>query len=252
MQTYFTKGFQSIYDRVSALRGNTAERSDILPKDSWTEYIEWLSFANAGMLTRGNVNCIDYAIQNLPSNAPIIEIGSFCGLSTNIITYFKHKHGVKNPLVTCDKWIFEGSEKGGPLGDSTMVSHAEYRNFIKESFLRNVSIFSRYDLPHTIELFSDELFKAWEAKEKRCDVFGHEFQLGGPISFCFIDGNHSYDFARKDFKNCDDNLESGGFVLFDDSADGSGWEVCKVVKEVSDTGRYELVAKNPNYFFRKK
>jgi hypothetical protein len=39
--------------------------------------------------------------------------------------------------------------------------------------------------------------------------------------------------------------------LFDDSADGSGFDVCKVVEEVICTKRYALVAKNPNYFFKK-
>lgn len=45
---------------------------------------------------------------------------------------------------------------------------------------------------------------------------------------------------------------SGGFILFDESATGSDWEVCRVVQEVAETGRYELVARNPNWFFRKK
>jgi Methyltransferase domain len=76
--------------------------------------------------------------------------------------------------------------------------------------------------------------------------------LGGAISFCYIDGNHSYDFAKLDFENCDRFLEKGGFMLFDDSADGSDWDVCKVVQEVIATGRYDLIAKNPNYFFRRK
>lgn len=220
--------------------------------ESWTEYMSWLMFANAGMLERGNVSCFDYAIRNLPSTAPIVEIGSFCGLSTNMITYLKEKYNVKNPLVTCDKWIFEGAESGGMLGDSKMVSHAEYKGFCKETFLRNVKMFSRYDLPFTMELFSDEFFSSWKASKKCRDVFGREFQLGGPISFCYIDGNHSYEFVKRDFENCDSYLERGGFVLFDDSSDDSHWGVCKVLREVRDAGQYELIAKNPNWFFRKK
>jgi hypothetical protein len=218
----------------------------------WSEYLSWLSFAHAGMLSRGNVWSMDYAIRNLPSEAPILEIGSFCGLSTNVITYLKEKYKVKNPLITCDKWIFEGAEGCGMLGDSQSVSHAEYKQFVRETFLRNVQMFSRSDLPFTIELFSDELFGAWATFQKHQDVFGREVRLGGPISFCYIDGNHSYAFARRDFENCDRFLEKGGFILFDDSADGSEWEVCKVVQEVVETRHYDLIAKNPNYFFKKK
>jgi predicted O-methyltransferase YrrM len=196
---------------------------------------------------------MDYAVKNIPSAAPIIEIGSFCGLSANVITYLKERHGMKNPLITCDKWIFEGAEDSDiPVGDSLHVTHGEYKRFVKETFLRNVRTFSRYDLPFTVELLSDEFFISWETSQKCEDVFGREVKLGGPISFCYIDGNHSYDFAKRDFENCDRYLEKGGFILFDDSADASGWEVCKVVREVKATGRYDLVSRDPNYFFTKK
>lgn len=218
---------------------------------SWTEYMSWLTFANAGMLVRGNVDCFDYAIRHLPTAAPMVEIGSFCGLSTNMLTYLKEKHNVKNPLVTCDKWLFEGAADGAMLGDSKTISQAEYRDFVKATFRRNIETFSRFDPPFTMEMLSDEFFTAWQRAEQRRDIFGREFRLGGPISFCYIDGNHSYAFARRDFENCHRFLETGGFVLFDDSADNSGYEVCRVVREVSEAGQYELVAQNPNYFFRK-
>jgi len=102
-----------------------------------------------------------------------------------------------------------------------------------------------------VEMFSDEFFAAWERREAERDVLGRDVTLGGPISLCYIDGNHSYAFARRDFENADRHLENGGFILFDDSGDGSGWEVCRVVKEVIKGGRYEMVARNPNYLFRK-
>jgi hypothetical protein len=220
-------------------------------RDSWTEYLSWLSFANAGMLDRGNVDCFDYAMRNLPSSSPIIEIGSFCGLSTNIITYFKQKYAAKNSLISCDKWLFEGADSSKMLGDSKFVSHKNYHDFVKETFIRNARMFSNIDLPFTLEVFSDEFFDLWETRKLKCDVFDREIQLGGSISFCYIDGNHSYDFAKRDFENCDKYLEKNGFILFDDSADGSDWDVRRVVQEVRKTGRYELIAKAPNYFFRK-
>jgi hypothetical protein len=219
--------------------------------DAWTEYLSWLAFANAGMLVRGNADCFDYAVRNLPSAAPMVEIGSFCGLSTNVLTYLKRKHGAANPLVTCDPWAFEGSEAGRMLGDSPTVSHADYRAFVKETFERNVRFFSRGDLPYSFEATSDAFFAAWGDGEDRRDVFGRTFRLGGPVSFAYVDGHHAYEFARRDFENCDRYLDRGGFLLFDDSGDGSEWEVRKVVREVAATGRYELVARNPNFFFRK-
>lgn len=56
------------------------------PIDISDDYVNWLCYANAGMLHRGNLYCFDYAIRNLPSEAPIVEVGSFCGLSANLLT----------------------------------------------------------------------------------------------------------------------------------------------------------------------
>ncbi len=246
------RGILQKYLKAKYKNNKTSISNDKNPVSNiWEEYINWVTFANAGILERGNVFCFDYAIKNLPCDAPILEIGSFCGLSTNLITHFKAKHHVKNLFFTCDKWIFEGSEKSDFLGDS-LITHKEYRDFIKETFLRNIKMFSRNDLPYTIELLSDEFFSLWKESKSEEDVFGRSVQLGGALSFCYIDGNHSYEYCRRDFDNCDKLLVSKGFILFDDSADGSGWDVCKVVKEVLKSGRYTVIKKNPNYLFQKK
>lgn len=251
LESYRKQGTAAALKNIlKGIAGQRVEPSKITKE--WTQYMSWLQYANAGMLKRGNAYCMDYAVKHLPSSSPIVEIGSFCGLSTNMITHMKERHGVRNPLITCDRWLFEGAEQGGLLGTSSAVSHTDYREFVKESYIRNIKMFSRYDLPYTVELFSEEFFTAWTAGERMKDVLEREITLGGPISFCYIDGNHSYDFAKRDFENADRNLEAGGFLLFDDSGDGSKWEVCRVVQEVVSTGRYELIDKSPNYFFRKK
>lgn len=220
---------------------------------AWTDYMNWLNYANAGMICRGNVQCFDHAVQNLPSEAPMIEIGSFCGLSTNVLTHLKDKHGRLNALITCDRWLFEGvADQYKRLADTSSITHAEYRMFVKDAYMRNVRFFSRSNLPFTVELLSDEFFACWEHGDTRKDVLGREIRLGGPISFAYIDGNHEYEYARRDFLNCDRYLERGGYILFDDSADGSGFGVCRVVDEVIATDRYELLTKKGNYFFRKR
>lgn len=43
------------------------------------EYLKWLLLVNTGMIDKGNIYAFDYAIQRLPSNSQILEIGSFCG-----------------------------------------------------------------------------------------------------------------------------------------------------------------------------
>ncbi len=213
------------------------------------EYVAWLTFANAGMLNKGNLLAFDYVAGNLPSANPAIEIGAFCGLSTNLISYYFKKHGATNQLFNCDKWEFEGVE--GPMVGDSDVSHAEYREFIRASYKYNIRTFSKGRFPHTIELLSDEFFEAWNAGQSIRDAFGKPAKLGGPISFAYIDGNHAYESARRDFENVDRHLEPGGFILFDDSADGSHWEVTRVVAEVKQLPNYRVVVKNPNYLFQR-
>jgi len=215
------------------------------------EFITWLSFANAGMLNPGNAYLMDLAVEQAPEGGAFIEIGSFCGLSTNCILHFMRRHGRKNTFFTCDKWAFENSDGGGTLGDSPL-QHAEYREFVKTTYMRNVGFFGAGERPRTIEVFSDEFFDLWRRRANVSDVFGRDVELGGPISFAYIDGNHTYEFAKRDWQNVDEFLLPGGFVLFDDSASYLEFEVYPVVRELQRDPNYELVATNPNHLLRKR
>jgi hypothetical protein len=240
--------FKKIAKSSLSLLGLEIRRTGAI--DITDDYITWLCFANAGMLTGGNLYCFAHAIKHLPSDKPVIEIGSFCGLSTNILNYYLSKEKKNNKIVTCDKWIFEGAEKGRYVGNSDIL-HSDYKTFVKETFKRNVNMFSRNNLPYHIEASSDDFFKLWSGKEEVGDIFGRQIRLGGEISFCYIDGNHTYDFAKRDFKNTDRYLARGGFILFDDSYDGSPFECARLMKEIVQSSDYDLVIKNPNYLFRK-
>jgi hypothetical protein len=213
------------------------------------EYLLWLSYANPGMLEKGNQFLIDYAIQHLPSNAPMLEIGSFCGLSTNVITHLKRVRGARNPLFTSDKWQFENVNDRPALPNSP-VSFSDYGTFVKESFIRNIKLFSPDDLPIAMEMFSDEFFEAWANNRTGNDVLGRRVTLGGPLSFCYVDGNHTYECAKRDFHNCDRFLEKGGFILFDDST-LKEFGVHKLMPEIINGGGYRLVAVNPYHLFQK-
>jgi|SRR6266446_6622751 methyltransferase family protein len=212
------------------------------------EFVTWLCFANAGMLEKGNVYLVDYAISRLSSDAPMLEIGSFCGLSANLLTYYKHKYGRSNPLFTCDKWEFE-NRMGDCVGDSS-ISFEQYKEFVRDSYLRNIKTFSQGDFPFTVEALSVEFFNLWRENKATRDVFDRPVTLGGPLSFCYIDGEHTYEGAKADFENCDKFLQVGGFILFDDSAlEYMG--VSRLMLEVLATGRYKLIARNPNHLFQR-
>jgi hypothetical protein len=215
------------------------------------DFLGWLRFVNAGMLDDGNVIAMDYAIARMPAGA-VVEIGSFCGLSSNVIAHLRRRHGRTDPFFACDPWMFEGADTPDtPMGDGG-ISFGEYRELVKTSCERNLRAFSRHDLPHTLESLSDGFFEEWGSGAERVDIFGRTAKLGGPIGFAYIDGDHRYYQARRDFENADAHLANGGFILFDDSADGSGWEVCRVMQEIlADRPDYELVDRFPNYMFRK-
>ena len=215
-------------------------------------FLAWVRFAVPGMLAQGNIDAMEYAVAHMPPDKPIVEIGSFCGLSTVVLSYFIEKRVKPIHLYTCDQWEFEGQHLGEPLGDSLSVTHDTYQAYVRSTFLRTMQTFAPNRLPFTIECVSDEFFRRWFNNEKAVDVFDRPVTLGGEIGFCYIDGNHQYEFARRDFENTNRALVSGGFILFDDSADGSRWEVNKLMHEIEAGHPYELVSKTPNYLFRKK
>lgn len=217
-----------------------------------SEFLTWVRFGVPGMLGQGNIDAMEYAIANMPHDNPILEIGSFCGLSTVVLSYFLDKRNLSTSIYTCDKWEFEGQQLGALLGDSPSVTHDVYREYVKSTFLRSMYTFAANSLPYTIECFSDEFFRRWFEEEKTIDVFDRSVTLGGEFSFCYIDGNHTYEFAKRDFENVDRCLVRGGFILFDDSADGSHWEVNQLTREIASGHRYDLVSRNPNYLFCKK
>ncbi len=214
------------------------------------EYLTWLSYANAGMMHSGNFYCFDYAMKNLPTDDPVIEVGSFCGLSANVTGYLLKKYGRKNKIITSDKWVMENAETEF-IGNSD-IRFSEYSQYVKESFIRNVNFFNGKNIPYAIEVFSDEFFSLWEKGAEVNDVFGRNIKLGGGISFAYIDGNHTYEFTKRDFINTDKFLVKGGFIFFDDTNFESPYGCVKLMKEIKRNPSYELVMKNPNYLFRKK
>ncbi len=222
-----------------------------VPEVQWTAYIQFLTWVNGGMLTRGNVDCFAHAMEFMPEGLPVLEIGSFCGLSANLISLFKRKYGRNVPLFCCDPWISVWAKDSTIIEGSPGFELSEFRVFIKETCLRNVSFFSSDDRPHMFETDSDSFFRDWEARQTHSDLFGRDASFGGMFAFAYIDGDHEYDQAKKDFINVDRWLAPGGFVLFDDSSGGHDGSTA-VAQEVKAHANYELVAANPNLFFRKR
>ncbi len=214
-------------------------------------YIHWLCTVVGGWLTpnHGNLRAFDYAIEHLPPEGAVVEVGSFLGLSTNILIYLLVKYGKNQPVFNCDPWLFEETDQliGGFFDASTQ----DYQRYAKEVFKQNCLTFSAQRKPYAIEALSQHFFEQWHRGTNAEDVFGRSVTLGGPISFAYIDGAHTYEATRQDFLDVHEHLSPGGFILFDDSADGIGFGATQAALEVKQRPEYELVFKTPHYFFRR-
>ncbi len=197
---------------------------------------------------------VDFALKNLQSDAPILEIGAFAGRSTSFLGSLIKKYNKKNNLIVIDPWLTCPDE---PLIGPKKKSPFDYRAYIKEQYLNNIKFWFEEDLPITFQLDSNSFFDEWKRKLIKKDLFNNEFKMGGDICFCYLDGDHSYDQVKKDFQNIDSILQKGGFIYFDDSdrLHKDGGEVVngcyKVVKEVIKSKRYVVALRNPNYLLKK-
>lgn len=215
------------------------------------EYIRWLLSVHGGFLAPGNIRAFEHALRHMPEGGAVVEIGSFLGLSTNILVYLTVKHQRSHPVFSCDPWAFEETDKlvGGFFDGGSEA----FRQYARNVFMLNATMFSGERRPFTVECRSDRFLALWDRGERIEDVFGRMAGLGGPVTFAYVDGAHAYEIVKTDVAGLDRHLVPGGFLLLDDSADGAGFEgVTRVAVELKSSPSYELVFKTPNYFFRKR
>jgi len=155
------------------------------------------------MLHEENIYLMDYAIKNMPSGKYVLEIGSWAWLSTNLLLHLMQKHGRKEQFIGCDPWLYgynnSEDEHGYSIEGREDISRAQYMDYSKKGFMDSVLLFNKSNLPYTFHLKSDEFFENFNQKSILTDVFGRSTVLEGSLSFCNIDGNHSYEYVKRDF-----------------------------------------------------
>lgn len=215
-------------------------------------YLNWLTRILGGWLVPGDNNLVifDFAIGHMPEDGAVLEIGSFLGMSICAMSYMMRKHRRVHPLFSCDPWDFEGTAE--PIGGFFDASTPQYREYCVEAFKRNIRLFAADHLPYSVEDYSHPFLDRWAVHEEVVDVLGRRVKLGGPLSFVYIDGAHTYEAASGDFWGVDPFLLPGGYVFFDDTGEAWGSEMARVVQEVQLHPDYELVVRTPNYLFRKR
>lgn len=219
------------------------------------EYLRWIIQIIGGWLNLGDGNsqCFNHAIRHMPDGGAVIEIGSCFGGSTCVLSYYLTRLGRENRLFNADPWHFEETDK--PIGGFFDAASKEYREYCVQTYKNNVSLFAAKNLPTTIEAFSDDFFEMWHSGATTEDVFGNQVKLGGPISFAYIDGAHTYEAAKKDFENVAKHLLPGGFVLFDDSNPQLNFGCVQSAAEAARTSGFTRVfghVNGLNVFLRKQ
>ncbi|NHM00504.1 class I SAM-dependent methyltransferase [Flavobacterium difficile] len=214
------------------------------------------SVIGEGMLHEGNIFLLDYAIQNMPNEGIVLEIGCYGGLSTNLIIHLLKKHKKGNPFMGCDAWVYEGyhdhlGNKDTYIDGRIDISRTAYTQYIKNAFITSTLFLHAKNLPHTCHLTSDLFFDKWQHNEVFTDVFDRDFKINERIAFAYIDGDHSYEQTKKDFENVASRLMVNGYVLIDDSAKNMTFGSAKFIKEIQKNKDFKLIDSNPNFLFQK-
>ncbi|AXG69196.1 methyltransferase domain protein [Kordia sp. SMS9] len=209
-----------------------------------------------GMLHEGNIYLMDYAIRHMPDDGIVFEIGSYAGLSTNVMLHLLTKHDKKHMFVGCDAWIYEGFKDHTGIIETHIdgkvdVTRKEYVSYIKQAFVNAASLLHPNKKPHTCHLTSDAFFEQWNANNEFTDVFDRTFSIQQEISFGYIDGDHSYEQTKKDFENVASKLKVNGFILLDDSAKHLHFGSSDFIQEIQQHDAFKIIAHNPNYLLQK-
>jgi predicted O-methyltransferase YrrM len=209
-----------------------------------------------GMLHEGNIYLMDYAIQNMPDEGIVFEIGSYAGLSTNVMLHLLDKYGKKHLFISCDAWVYEGftDHKGiieKHIDGKVDVTRAAYVAYLRNAFINAAKLLHPNAKPQTCHLTSDAFFEKWNANTQFTDVFDRTFSIQQKISFAYIDGDHSYEQTKKDFENVDSKLKVNGFILLDDSAKHLNFGSSDFIKEIKNNPNYKIIDSNPNYLIQK-
>ena len=154
-------------------------------------------------------------------------------------------------MQQADKEVVQAEVNAHRCHDVIGLAPVDDTAYIKQAFINSVQLLSKENLPHAFQLTSDDFFSKYAEGALVTDLFDRQLTLSGDISFAYIDGNHAYDYAKRDFENVDKYLLKGGFILFDDSRDNSNFGSTKLMSEIKSNSHYALVDKNPNYLFKK-
>jgi len=160
-----------------------------------------------------------YVKDNLGDNLIVCEVGTFKGFNaSNIVRVLNIKEiYLIDPYVAYD----DGS---GPAQKTQEEMDIIYQE-TKRKFFYFPAIF--------IRKFSDEALD---------DI--------PMVDFCYIDGNHTYEWVKKDIENYWPKVKKGGVIAGDDFRDNR-LGLKKAVREFADKNNLKLNIKDTDWWIRK-
>jgi predicted O-methyltransferase YrrM len=130
--------------------------------------------------------------RDVPGPEPVLEIGSYRGLSTTALALGLSDDGQRSGLHAVDPHTGDRQDLA-QSGETIKPSEDQYRANIEQAGIAG------YVTTHVMT--SDELADQWE---------------GTTLRVLFIDGWHSYDAVRRDIETWVPLVSSAGVVLIDD------------------------------------
>lgn len=162
-----------------------------------------------------------FLLNKMPANAVCAEIGSWKGDFSQ--TILKETNPKKVYLVDPYAYVadYEGAWYGGTQGSQAMMD--EIHQSVAERFATEI----KEDKLEIIRNNSEDGFKDFE---------NHTFD------WVYIDGNHLYEFVKKDLYSSWDKVKIGGFLTGDDYGLVGWWDngVTKAVDEFIEVNRASL------------
>ncbi len=151
-----------------------------------------------GFLSQAEGEALYNAVASLDGDAPVVEIGSYCGKSTIYLGLGCQAGG--RALFAVDH--HRGSEEHQPgelFHDPELVDDTGNVDTLRE-FRRNMTAAGLNDTVIAVLTSSTRFAAAWQ----------------GPVGLVFIDGGHSLDAALDDYRAWAGFIEAGGCLAIHD------------------------------------
>jgi len=177
----------------------------------------------------------DFLLKKMPKNSICAEIGVHLGdLSERILKIVKPKQ-----LHLIDPWKYEQDEAyskslyGGMKGENQVTMEKRYESILKRfaTEIDSHQVVVHRGTAELLENFADGFF-----------------------DWVYIDGNHLYEFVKKDLEISNSKVKHKGFITGDDYTDGKWWEggIKKAVDEFITKDLVELIEIRRSQFILKK